>query len=129
MLLTTAQGEGRSSSGCDNEIIVVLSNLINTHFDAMEKLINKNLLNELLDFAFEEIKSVKKKINVIDKKTNKYEATFLWLQERLAESERYSGRWHFKTIQSTGNSAQKTCEIRNHQNLPNYFPKRKIETA
>ncbi|KAF6715162.1 hypothetical protein FQA47_025098 [Oryzias melastigma] len=41
--LATPRGE-RRSSGCDNDIVDVLSNLINTGFDATEKLIHDNSL-------------------------------------------------------------------------------------
>lgn len=77
------------------------SNLINTRFNSLEKLINANTLKieglkNSIDFAFEEIKEVKKRVDVIENNTKKDGASILQLQERLIESERYFRRWNLK---------------------------------
>ncbi|KAI9999571.1 hypothetical protein NQD34_018393 [Periophthalmus magnuspinnatus] len=88
-------GEGKKECGCDQDVIGVLSNLINTRFDDLEKLISANTmkiegLKKSVDFAYDQIKDIKQRVDVIEN------STILQLKERLVESERYSRRWNLK---------------------------------
>ncbi|MEQ2195634.1 hypothetical protein XENOCAPTIV_016057 [Xenoophorus captivus] len=77
-----------------------LSEFINTHFDTVEKLVIDNSLKtegfkKSIDFAIEEIKDVKKRVNSIENRTKK-DDTLLEREKRLIDSERYSRRWNLK---------------------------------
>ncbi|KAJ0057693.1 hypothetical protein NL108_011915 [Boleophthalmus pectinirostris] len=100
-LLATPGDDGKRGYGGDQDVTGILSNLINTRFDDLEKLINANTvsiegLKKSVDFAFDQIKDVKQRVDVIESNTRKDGATILQLQERLVESERYSRRWNLK---------------------------------
>lgn len=67
----------------------------------MENLINANALKieglkKSIDFAFDEIKAVKTRVDTVERKTNKDGATIVELQQHLTDTECYSRRWNLK---------------------------------
>lgn len=91
----------RSEQDNSNDIIVSLSALINTRSDNIESMVSANALKiegleKTVDFACAEIKDMKGKMCLLEKRVAKEEKRVDTCQQRISELERYSRRWNLR---------------------------------
>lgn len=83
------------------DIVDTLSTLINTRSDAIEKMVGENSmkiegLKLTIDFACNEIKDAKTRIEKVERRLKNEEETVTQLKNRITELENYSRRWNLK---------------------------------
>ncbi|XP_056121133.1 uncharacterized protein LOC130099452 [Rhinichthys klamathensis goyatoka] len=81
-----------------SDIVLQLSQLINSRSDALEKLVSDNTLRieglkKTIDFASAEIKDIKEKSAVLEKRIANNDARLGSAELRIADLESYSRRW------------------------------------
>lgn len=86
-----------------SDIVQQLSQLINSRSDGLEKLISGNTLQieglkKTIDFACAEIKDIKHKSAVLEKRICNDEARLDSVESRVAELESYSQRWNLRLL-------------------------------
>jgi len=84
-----------------SDIVLQLSQLINSRSDALKKLISDNTLRieglkKTIDFACAEIKDIKEKNTALEKRIANDEARLNSAELRIAELESYSRRWNLR---------------------------------
>ncbi len=83
------------------DIVASLSALINTRSDNIEKMVGANAmkiegLKKTVDFAYAEIKDMKGKVSMPEKRASHEERRVNDCQQRFSELERYSRQWNLR---------------------------------
>ncbi len=90
-----------SEQANSSDIVASLSGLINTRSDNIENMVSANALKieglkETVDFASAEIKDMKGKVSMLEKRVIREEGRMDICQQRISELERYSRRWSLR---------------------------------